>query len=165
MERRELTQWFFKISDYSDELLAALDGLTGWPEKVRLMQSNWIGKSRGLQFRFETVDAPEDFPAIEVYTTRPDTLMGASFVALSPDHPLVKDLAAADPKVAAFVEECRRIGTTEEAIETAPKLGLDTGLTVRHPLDADWHLPIWIANFVLMDYGTCLLYTSPSPRD
>ncbi|QIR83859.1 leucine--tRNA ligase [Paracoccus sp. AK26] len=162
VERRELTQWFFKISDYSDELLAALDGLTGWPEKVRLMQSNWIGKSRGLQFRFETVDAPEDFPAVEVYTTRPDTLMGASFVALSPDHPLVKDLAAADPKVAAFVEECRRIGTTEEAIETAPKLGLDTGLTVRHPLDADWQLPIWIANFVLMDYGTGAIFGSPA---
>lgn len=162
VERRELTQWFFRISDYSDELLTALDGLTGWPEKVRLMQSNWIGKSRGLQFRFETVDAPEEFAAIDVYTTRPDTLMGASFVALSPDHPLVKDLAAADPRVAAFVEECRRIGTTEEAIETAPKLGFDTGLTVRHPLDADWHLPIWIANFVLMDYGTGAIFGSPA---
>ncbi|SNR32135.1 leucine--tRNA ligase [Paracoccus sediminis] len=162
VERRELTQWFFRISDYSDELLAALDGLTGWPEKVRLMQSNWIGKSRGLQFRFQTVDAPEDFPAIEVYTTRPDTLMGASFVALSPDHPLVRDLAAADPKVAGFVEDCRRIGTTEEAIETAPKLGFDTGLTVKHPLDADWHLPIWIANFVLMDYGTGAIFGSPA---
>ncbi|TBN40512.1 leucine--tRNA ligase [Paracoccus subflavus] len=162
VERRELTQWFFRISDYSDELLAALDGLSGWPEKVRLMQSNWIGKSRGLQFRFKTVDAPEGFEAIEVYTTRPDTLMGASFVALSPDHPLVRDLAAADPKVAAFVEDCRRIGTTEEAIETAPKLGFDTGLTVRHPLDADWHLPIWIANFVLMDYGTGAIFGSPA---
>jgi leucyl-tRNA synthetase len=162
VERRELTQWFFRISDYSEELLAALDGLTGWPEKVRLMQSNWIGKSRGLQFRFETVDAPEEFAAIEVYTTRPDTLMGASFVALSPDHPLVKDLAAADPKVAAFVEECRRIGTTEEAIETAPKLGFDTGLTVKHPLDEGWHLPIWIANFVLMDYGTGAIFGSPA---
>lgn len=162
VERRELTQWFFKISDYSEELLAALDGLTGWPEKVRLMQSNWIGKSRGLQFRFETVNAPEEFAAIEVYTTRPDTLMGASFVALSPDHPLVKDLAAADPRVAAFVEECRRIGTTEEAIETAPKLGFDTGLTVKHPLDEGWHLPIWIANFVLMDYGTGAIFGSPA---
>ncbi|VDS08230.1 Leucine--tRNA ligase [Paracoccus haematequi] len=162
VERRELTQWFFRISDYSDELLSALDGLTGWPEKVRLMQSNWIGKSRGLQFRFETVDAPEDFAQIEVYTTRPDTLMGASFVALSPDHPLVRDLAAADPKVAAFVEDCRKIGTTEEAIETAPKLGFDTGLTVRHPLDSDWQLPIWIANFVLMDYGTGAIFGSPA---
>ncbi|WP_374301863.1 leucine--tRNA ligase [Paracoccus sp. (in: a-proteobacteria)] len=162
VERRELTQWFFRISDYSDELLSALDGLTGWPDKVRLMQSNWIGKSRGLQFRFETVDAPEDFAAIEVYTTRPDTLMGASFVALSPDHPLVRDLAAADPKVAAFIEDCRKIGTTEEAIETAPKLGFDTGLTVKHPLDDGWHLPIWIANFVLMDYGTGAIFGSPA---
>jgi leucyl-tRNA synthetase len=160
--RRELTQWFFRISDYSDELLSALEGLTGWPDKVRLMQANWIGKSRGLQFRFETVDAPEGFEAIEVYTTRPDTLMGASFVALSPDHPLVKDLAAADPRVAGFVEECRRIGTTEEAIETAPKLGFDTGLSVKHPLDPDWHLPIWIANFVLMDYGTGAIFGSPA---
>ncbi|UFM65793.1 leucine--tRNA ligase [Paracoccus sp. MA] len=161
VERKELTQWFFRISDYSDELLTALDGLEGWPEKVRLMQANWIGKSRGLQFRFDTVNLP-DFPQIEVYTTRPDTLMGASFVALSPDHPLVKALAARDPKVAAFVEECRKIGTTEEAIETAPKLGFDTGLTVRHPLDPDWQLPIWIANFVLMDYGTGAIFGSPA---
>ncbi|KRW95540.1 leucine--tRNA ligase [Paracoccus sp. MKU1] len=161
VERKELTQWFFKISDYSDELLSALDGLEGWPEKVRLMQANWIGKSRGLQFRFQTVDLP-DFPSIEVYTTRPDTLMGASFVALSPDHPLVKALAASDHKVAAFVGECRRIGTTEEAIETAPKMGFDTGLTVRHPLDPDWQLPIWIANFVLMDYGTGAIFGSPA---
>jgi len=161
VERKELTQWFFRISDYSDELLTALDGLEGWPEKVRLMQANWIGKSRGLQFRFDTVDSP-DFPQIEVYTTRPDTLMGASFVALSPDHPLVKALAAKDTAVAAFVEECRKIGTTEEAIETAPKLGFDTGLTVRHPLDPDWQLPIWIANFVLMDYGTGAIFGSPA---
>ncbi|MDO5631996.1 MAG: leucine--tRNA ligase [Paracoccus sp. (in: a-proteobacteria)] len=160
VERRELTQWFFRISDYSDELLSALDGLTGWPEKVRTMQANWIGKSRGLQFRFETVGI-EGFPQIEVYTTRPDTLMGASFVALSPDHPLVKSLMG-QPEVAAFVEECRKIGTTEEAIETAPKLGFDTGLTVRHPLDPAWELPIWIANFVLMDYGTGAIFGSPA---
>lgn len=162
VERRELTQWFFKISDYSDELLEALDGLKGWPEKVRLMQANWIGKSRGLQFRFQTIDAPAGHEAIEVYTTRPDTLMGASFVALSPDHPLVKELAASRPEIEAFREECRKIGTTEEAIETAPKLGFDTGLTVRHPLDADWQLPIWIANFVLMDYGTGAIFGSPA---
>ena len=161
VERRELTQWFFRISDYSDELLSALEGLTGWPEKVRLMQSNWIGKSRGLQFCFQTVDLP-DFPEIEVYTTRPDTLMGASFVALSPDHPLVRTLAGSDAKIAAFVEECRKIGTTEEAIETAPKLGFDTGLTVAHPLDSEWKLPIWIANFVLMDYGTGAIFGSPA---
>lgn len=162
VERRELTQWFFRISDYSDELLEALDGLTGWPEKVRLMQANWIGRSRGLQFTFRTVDAPAGHEAIEVYTTRPDTLMGASFVALSPDHPLVKELAASRPEIEAFREECKRIGTTEEAIETAPKLGFDTGLSVAHPLDPDWRLPIWIANFVLMDYGTGAIFGSPA---
>ncbi len=162
VERKELTQWFFRISDYSDELLSALDGLTGWPEKVRLMQANWIGKSRGLQFRFATVGAPVGFDTIEVYTTRPDTLMGASFAALSPDHPLIRQLAATDPEVAAFTEECKRIGTTEEAIETAPKLGYDTGLKVRHPLDPNWELPVWIANFVLMDYGTGAIFGSPA---
>jgi len=162
VERRELTQWFFRISDYSEELLSALDNLNGWPEKVRLMQQNWIGKSRGLQFGFETVDAPEGFDRIEVYTTRPDTLLGASFVALSPDHPLIKALAETRPEIADFCTECRRIGTTEEAIETAPKLGFDTGLTVRHPLDPEWKLPIWIANFVLMDYGTGAIFGSPA---
>ncbi|SDD95320.1 leucyl-tRNA synthetase [Paracoccus isoporae] len=162
VERKELTQWFFRISDYSDELLSAIDGLDGWPEKVRLMQQNWIGKSRGLQFRFQTVDAPDGFDEIEVYTTRPDTLMGASFVALSPDHPMVKQLAAGNAEIAAFIEECRRIGTTEEAIETAPKMGFDTGLSVTHPLDPDWKLPIWIANFVLMDYGTGAIFGSPA---
>ena len=162
VERRELTQWFFRISDYSEELLSALDNLNGWPEKVRLMQQNWIGKSRGLQFGFETVDAPEGFDRIEVYTTRPDTLLGASFVALSPDHPLIKALAETRPEIADFCTECRRIGTTEEAIETAPKLGFDTGLIVRHPLDPEWKLPIWIANFVLMDYGTGAIFGSPA---
>ncbi|KGJ05663.1 leucyl-tRNA synthetase [Paracoccus halophilus] len=162
VERKELTQWFFRISDYSEELLAALDGLTGWPDKVRLMQANWIGKSRGLQFHFQTSGAPAGFDRIEVYTTRPDTLMGASFAALSPDHPLIRALAADRPEIAAFVEECRRLGTTEEAIETAPKMGLDTGLTVRHPLDPNWQLPVWIANFVLMDYGTGAIFGSPA---
>lgn len=161
VERKELTQWFFRISDYSEELLDAIDGLNGWPDKVRLMQQNWIGKSHGLQFRFETVQAPEGFDQIEVYTTRPDTLMAASFIALSPDHPMVKALGD-DPKIAAFIEECRHIGTTEEAIETAPKLGFDTGLTVRHPLDPSWELPIWIANFVLMDYGTGAIFGCPA---
>ncbi|MFV0293304.1 MAG: leucine--tRNA ligase [Paracoccus sp. (in: a-proteobacteria)] len=162
VERKELTQWFFRISDYADELLEAINGLNGWPEKVRTMQANWIGRSQGLQFRFQTVGAPAEFAEIEVYTTRPDTLMGASFVALSPDHPLVRQLAGSDPKVAAFIEECRRVGTTEEAIETAPKMGFNTGLTVRHPLDPAWELPIWVANFVLMDYGTGAIFGSPA---
>jgi leucyl-tRNA synthetase len=161
VERRELTQWFFRISDYSEELLAALDGLKDWPEKVRLMQANWIGKSRGLQFAFDTVGAPAGFEALEVYTTRPDTLMGASFAAISPDHPLAKVLEA-DPKVAAFLAEARRGGTTAEALETAEKIGLDTGIRVKHPLDPAWELPVWIANFILMDYGTGAIFGCPA---
>ena len=161
VERRELTQWFFRISDYSEELLSALDGLKDWPEKVRLMQANWIGKSRGLQFAFETVAAPEGFDKLEVYTTRPDTLMGASFAAISPDHPLAKVLEA-DPKVAAFLARCRIGGTTAEALETAEKIGLDTGIRVKHPLDPAWELPVWIANFILMDYGTGAIFGCPA---
>jgi leucyl-tRNA synthetase len=162
VERRELTQWFFRISDYSAELLAALDGLQDWPEKVRIMQANWIGKSRGLQFAFETVGAPEGFGRLEVYTTRPDTLLGASFAAISADHPLAKALEAGDPAVAAFVADCRRGGTSAEAIETAEKMGFDTGITVKHPLDPDWELPVYIANFILMDYGTGAIFGCPA---
>ena len=162
VERRELTQWFFKISDYSGELLDALDGLTNWPDKVRLMQANWIGKSRGLQFAFSTHGAPEGFDRIEVYTTRPDTLMGASFAAISPDHPLAKHLERHDPAVAAFLAECRKGGTTAEAMETAEKIGMDTGITVMHPFDNDWQLPVYIANFVLMDYGTGAIFGCPA---
>ncbi|AXC49044.1 leucine--tRNA ligase [Paracoccus suum] len=161
VERRELTQWFFRISDFADDLLEALDGLKGWPDKVRLMQQNWIGRSRGLQLRFETVGAPEGFEGIDVYTTRPDTLMEAPFVALAPDHPLAARLAKDDPKLAAFANEARRLGTSEEAIETAEKLGYDTGLTVRHPLDRERLIPVWVANFVLMDYGTGAIFGSP----
>ncbi|EBA17192.1 leucyl-tRNA synthetase [Roseobacter sp. SK209-2-6] len=159
VERRELTQWFFKISDYSDELLSALDELENWPAKVRLMQENWIGKSRGLQFSFERTDGAEP---IEVYTTRPDTLNGASFVGISPDHPIAKQLEAESEEVAAFVAECRKGGTTEEAIETAEKLGYDTGIRVKHPLNPDWELPVWIANFILMDYGTGAIFACPA---
>ena len=159
VERRELTQWFFKISDFSEELLTALDSLDNWPAKVRLMQENWIGKSRGLQFRFERTDGSEP---VEVYTTRPDTLMGASFIGISPDHPLAKDLAETNPDVAAFRAQCAKGGTTEEALEKAEKLGFDTGLTVKHPLDDSWELPIWIANFILMDYGTGAIFGCPA---
>jgi leucyl-tRNA synthetase len=167
VERRELTQWFFKISDYSAELLEALDGLKDWPEKVRLMQANWIGKSRGLQFAFSLADAPDGFDRLEVYTTRPDTLMGASFAAISPDHPLAKHLERHDPAVAAFVAECRKIGTSEEALEKAEKRGMDTGVRVRHPFDTAWELPVYIANFVLMEYGTGAVFGCPAhdPRD
>ncbi len=162
VERRELTQWFFRISEYSSDLLAALDGLDNWPEKVRLMQRNWIGQSRGLQFPFTTVNAPEGFAQIEVYTTRPDTLLGASFVAVSPDHPLARHLEAESTEVAEFVADCRRIGTTEEALEKAEKRGLDTGIRVRHPLDPECELPVWIANFILMDYGTGAIFGCPA---
>ncbi|SFS20170.1 leucine--tRNA ligase [Yoonia litorea] len=158
VERRELVQWFFKISDYSEELLDAIDGLDNWPAKVKLMQANWIGKSRGLQFSFHRTDGGE----IEVYTTRPDTLMGASFVGISPDHPLAKELEAKDEKVAAFCAQCRKGGTTAEAIEKAEKLGFDTGLTVKHPLAGQPDLPVYIANFILMDYGTGAIFGCPA---
>ncbi len=162
VERRELTQWFFKISDYSGELLDALDGLKDWPDKVRLMQANWIGKSRGLQFAFGTVGAPDGFDRLEVYTTRPDTLLGASFAAISPDHPLAKHLERHDPAIAAFVAECRKGGTTAEALETAEKIGMDTGVRVRHPFDETVELPVYIANFILMDYGTGAIFGCPA---
>ncbi|MEH7827689.1 leucine--tRNA ligase [Gemmobacter denitrificans] len=161
VERRELTQWFFKISDMAEDLLDALDGLKDWPEKVRLMQANWIGKSRGLQFAFETVGAPEGFDKLEVYTTRPDTLMGASFAGISPDHPMAKALAG-DPAVEAFLAQCRLGGTTAEALETAEKIGFDTGIRVKHPLDPSIELPVWIANFILMDYGTGAIFGCPA---
>ncbi len=161
VERKELTQWFFKISEFSEELLEALDGLTEWPEKVRTMQKNWIGKSQGLQFNFKTIGAPDGFDELEVYTTRPDTLFGASFAAISSDHPLAKALEN-NPKIAAFNEECRQLGTTEEALETAEKKGYDTGIKVAHPFEAGWELPVYIANFVLMGYGTGAIFGCPA---
>ncbi|MFO1141407.1 MAG: leucine--tRNA ligase [Amaricoccus sp.] len=161
VERRELVQWFFRISDMAEELLDALDGLEAWPEKVRIMQRNWIGKSRGLQFGFETRGAPAGFETLEVYTTRPDTLWGASFAAVSPEHPLAKALEG-DPKVAAFLAECRQMGTSEEELETAEKKGFDTGIRVVHPLDPSRELPVWIANFILMDYGTGAIFGCPA---
>lgn len=162
VERRELTQWFFKISDYSEELLEALDGLENWPAKVRLMQENWIGRSRGLQFSFSLIDGPHGTDRIEVYTTRPDTLMGASFVGISPDHPLAKQMEREREDVAAFCAEARKGGTTAEAIEKAEKLGFDTGLTCRHPFDTAQELPVYIANFILMDYGTGAIFGCPA---
>ena len=162
VERKELTQWFFRITDYASELLEAIEGLEGWPDKVRTMQANWIGRSRGLQFAFRTVGAPDGFDELEVYTTRPDTLMGASFAAISPDHPLAKALEADNPDLAAFVAECRRAGTTEEALETAEKKGFDTGIKVRHPFDDSWEMPVHIANFILMDYGTGAIFGCPA---
>ena len=163
VERRKLSQWFLKITEFADELLEGLAGLDQWPDKVRLMQENWIGKSRGLKFCFRLVGtAPGGACDIEVFTTRPDTIFGASFVALSPGHPISEALAAGNPKVAGFVAQCRAGGTSEADIESGEKLGFDTGLEVVHPFDSDWRLPVWIANFVLMEYGAGALYGVPA---
>ena len=162
VERRELTQWFFNISDYAGDLLDALEGLDNWPAKVKLMQQNWIGRSRGLQFAFSTIDAPHGHDRVEVYTTRPDTLMGASFVGISPDHPLAKQLEKDNPALADFNADCRRMGTSEEELEKAEKKGFDTGLRVRHPFDTSWELPVYVANFILMDYGTGAIFGCPA---
>jgi leucyl-tRNA synthetase len=160
VERRELTQWFFKISDMAEDLLGALGGLEHWPDKVRTMQENWIGRSRGLEMAFRLTAPAHGHDAIEVYTTRPDTLRGASFVAVAPEHPLARALAAEDPALAAWIAEIRRGGTSEEAIETAEKRGWDTRLTVANPLGGT--LPVWVANFVLMDYGSGAIFGCPA---
>ncbi len=164
VEKRKLTQWFLRITDYADALIEGLGGLDRWPDKVRLMQENWIGRSKGLRLTFDfSGSVPTGFESgLEVYTTRPDTLYGASFLAIAPDHPLAEQLAAADPKTASFVAECRHGGTSAADIEAAEKKGLNTGLTVVHPFDSTKRLPVWIANFVLMDYGTGAIFGCPA---
>ena len=164
VEQRELTQWFFKISDYAQELLDALDGLDRWPEKVRTMQQNWIGRSEGLSVRFALNPAttPNSDTALDIYTTRPDTLFGAQFLALAPDHPLARAAAANNPGLAAFIEDCKRIGTAQEAIAKADKKGFDTGIRATHPFDPSWELPVYVANFILMDYGTGAIFGCPA---
>jgi leucyl-tRNA synthetase len=159
VERRKLSQWFFKITAFAEELLGALDRLERWPEKVRLMQRNWIGKSTGAKVRFDPIGREG---AVEVFTTRPDTLFGASFIALAPDHPLSAELARGDTELAAFVAECLRGGTSEAEIETQEKRGFDTGLRCRHPLEPGLELPVYVANFVLMDYGTGAIFGCPA---
>ncbi len=163
--QRELDQWFFKITEYADELVEAIEELDRWPDKVRLMQTNWIGKSRGAEVRFPHTDpeiASEFGDTIDVFTTRPDTLFGASFLALAPDHPIVAKLAEDDPEIDRFVRDCASQGTTEEEIEKAPKRGVDLGIKVRHPFDENWELPVWAANFVLSSYGTGAIFGSPA---
>ena len=164
VEKRKLNQWFLRITDYADDLLEGLKTLDRWPDKVRVMQENWIGKSRGLKLRWLfSGAAPAGFDeGLEVYTTRPDTLYGASFLAIAPDHPLAAQIAARDAKAADFVETCRRGGVSEAELEAGEKLGYDTGLKVAHPFDSDWTLPVWIANFVLMDYGTGAIFGCPA---
>ena len=164
VEQRELTQWFFKITDFAQDLLDQLDHLDQWPEKVRLMQKNWIGRSEGLTIRWEIIEgtSPDNQQDITVYTTRPDTLFGASFLAISADHPIAKAAAAKSAEIDAFCDECRRQGTSLAALETAEKKGIDTGVRVAHPFDPDWQIPVYVANFVLMDYGTGAIFGCPS---
>ncbi len=159
VERRRLSQWFLKITDFAEELLDGLGGLEHWPDKVKLMQENWIGKSQGLRFTFQIAGRADGF---DVFTTRPDTLFGASFAAIAADHPLAAELAAGNSALAAFIAECQRGGTAAADIETQEKLGYDTGLTVVHPLDPAILLPVFVANFVLMDYGTGAIFGCPA---
>ncbi len=159
VEKRKLPQWFLKITAYAEDLLSALDGLERWPDKVRTMQHNWIGRSEGahLTFKIEGRDDP-----LEIYTTRPDTIFGASFMAVSANHPLAAELAESNADLAEFIAACNRMGTSEAAIETAEKLGFDTGLTCAHPILPDHSLPVYVANFVLMDYGTGAIFGCPA---
>lgn len=159
VERRELTQWFFRISEYSEDLLNSLEKLDNWPAKVRLMQENWIGKSRGLEIPFHRIDGEDP---IVCYSTRPDTMRGATFVAISPEHPVSRALAENDTVLAEFISETRKMDTTEAAMEKAEKRGVDTGIRVRHPIDGDIELPVWVGNFVMMDYGTGAVFGCPA---
>jgi leucyl-tRNA synthetase len=161
VERRKLSQWFLKITDFAEELLEGLAALDHWPDKVRLMQENWIGKSSGLQFRFRLAETVDGLSEVEVFTTRPDTIFGASFVAIAAAHPLASAIAADDPKAAEFIAECQRGGTSLAEIEAAEKKGHRTAVEVVHPLDSGWRLPVYIANFVLMDYGTGAIFGVP----
>ena len=156
VEKRKLSQWFLKITAFAQDLLTGLDTLDKWPEKVRLMQENWIGKSQGLQFAF----ALSSGETLDVYTTRPDTIFGASFVAVAPEHPVAQGVAVHNAAAQDFIALCRQGGTTAAEMETAEKLGFDTGLTARHPFTGE-ELPVYIANFVLMEYGTGAIMAVP----
>ena len=164
VEQRDLTQWFFKITSMSQELLDSLDTLDRWPEKVRVMQQNWIGRSEGLLIRWPLAEdtAPEGETELEVYTTRPDTIFGASFMAIAADHPLARKMAEKNPVLARFIDEVHQMGTSLAELETAEKKGVDTGIRVVHPFDPSWTLPVYVANFVLMDYGTGAIFGCPS---
>ncbi len=159
VEKRLLSQWFLRITAFTEELLDAIRGLERWPERVRLMQENWIGRSEGARVFFAIAGQDE---RIEVFTTRPDTLFGASFLAVSPNHPLAQRLGERDPDLAAFIAECNRLGTSEAVIEAAEKRGHATGLQAVHPLDASRRVPVYVANFVLMEYGTGAIFGCPA---
>lgn len=160
VERKMLSQWFLKITDYAEDLLEGLKELKQWPDRVRIMQEKWIGKSEGAHVLFKVNGI--DSCTLNVYTTRPDTLFGASFCAVSPNHPLASELSKEAPEIAAFIEECNKLGMAEEDIEKAEKKGVDTGLTIQHPFNETWKLPLYIANFVLMDYGTGAVFGCPA---
>src|SRR5262245_43301143 len=164
VEQRNLTQWFFRTTAFAEELLEAIDRLERWPDKIKLMQRNWIGRSEGLMVRFalDPKTTPNGERELEIFTTRHDTLFGAKFMALSPDHPLAAAAAAKNPKLADFIAECRRMGTAQEIIATAEKLGFDTGMRAVHPFDPNWTLPVYVANFILMDYGTGAIFGCPA---
>lgn len=164
VEQREMSQWVFKITKYSQELLSALDGLDRWPDKVRLMQRNWIGRSEGLLIRFalDQATTPAGESELKIFTTRPDTLFGAKFMAISSDHPLAQAAAAKNPKLAQFIADIKKIGTAQEIIDTAEKQGFDTGIRAVHPFDPSWKLPVYVANFVLMEYGTGAIFGCPA---
>jgi leucyl-tRNA synthetase len=164
VEQREMSQWVFKITKYSQELLDALDGLDRWPDKVRLMQRNWIGRSEGLLIRFalDAATTPAGETELKIFTTRPDTLFGAKFMAISADHPLAIAAAAKNPDLAQFIADIKKIGTAQEIIDTAEKQGFDTGIKAVHPFDPDWKLPVYVANFVLMEYGTGAIFGCPA---
>jgi len=163
VEQRKLTQWFLRITAYAEDLLTSLGELTRWPEKVRLMQANWIGRSEGLRIRFDLVgDLTGSKDTLEVFTTRPDTIFGMSFCAIAADHPLAEDAAKRDPKLAAFIKRCKQQGTTAAALETTEKEGYDTGLKARHPFKPDESVPVYVANFVLMEYGTGAVFGCPA---
>lgn len=159
VEKRKLAQWFLKITAFADDLLSAIEDLDRWPERVRIMQHNWIGRSEGAHLAFSVIgrDAP-----LEVYTTRPDTIFGASFLAVSANHPLAAELAQNNPALTEFIAACNRMATSEAAIETAEKLGFDTGITCAHPVIEGATLPVYVANFVLMDYGTGAIFGCPA---
>ncbi len=162
VEKRRLAQWFLRITHFAPELLEALDGLDRWPERVRVMQAQWIGRSEGARLAFRLTPPVKSLAEIEVYTTRPDTLFGMSFLALAPEHPVASAVAAEDERAAAFIAACRSLGTSEAAIEQAEKRGFDTGLRVAHPFEPERSFPVWIANFVLMEYGTGAVFGCPA---
>ena len=159
VERKKLNQWFLSITDYAEDLLQEIDNLDRWPDKVRTMQRNWIGKSQGLQMTLKIAETNDDF---EIFTTRPDTIFGMSFIGLAPDHPLAIKLCADQDGYEEFKAKCAEGGTSESAIEQAEKIGFDTGYTIEHPFIAGKKIPVYVANFILMDYGTGAIYGVPA---